>query len=54
MKCREEEKAIQDTLWLTREELVGINDERMKGELELGFARIDRLINNVTNRQNRK
>ncbi len=47
----EEEKAIQDTLWLTREELVGIDDERMKGELELGFARIDRLINNVTNRQ---
>lgn len=38
-----EEQATQDTLWLTRDELIGDNDNRMRAEIELGFARIDRL-----------
>ena len=37
-----EEQATQDMLWLTREQLLNA-DPKMKGEIELGFTRIDRL-----------
>lgn len=38
----EEEKATQDTLWLTRDQLMNA-DPNMQAEMQLAFARIDRL-----------
>lgn len=46
-----EEQATQDTLWLTREELLNA-DERIKAECALGFARIDRLVENTDDAAN--
>ncbi len=41
----EEEKATQDTLWLTHDELL-MGDERMRNEIQLGFSRIQQLYSN--------
>lgn len=46
-----EEQATQDTLWLTREELLNA-DKRIKAECALGFARIDRLDKNTNSAAN--
>ncbi len=42
VEVSEEEKATQDTLWLTRDQLMNA-DPNMQAEMQLAFARIDQL-----------